>query len=90
MWLPPHLYSSLAFPRCVCAVEVGPDYITYYLDGVVLRNHTAVTVPGIRFWPDPNFFIINTAIGDWGPMPSDNTVFPGYLSLEHARVAVRR
>ena len=70
--------------------ESGPDYLTFYLDGVVTAHYTPQTVPGIRFFPDANYFIINTALGDWGPLPSENTVFPGYLSVEYVRVAVKR
>jgi hypothetical protein len=90
---PPHptcTSTPVARHRDTVAAESGPGYVTFYLDGVVIANYTPQTVPGIKFFTEPNYFIINTALGDWGPMPSENTVFPGYFSVEYVRVAVKR
>lgn len=71
-------------------MEAGPDYLAFFFDGAPLANYTAANTPNLQLHPEPNFLVINTAIGDWGPMPSATTVFPGHFDVEYVRVAVKK
>ena len=73
-------------------MEAGPDYAAFFFDGKLLANYSSKdpAIPNLKYWPDPNYFVINTAIGDWGPMPTDSTVFPGRFGVEYVRVSVKR
>jgi len=77
------------------AMERGPDYVHFYIDGKIVLNSTAVEkVKSVTDWfhnDSPYYIWLNTAIGGWaGKINStSSTIFPQYNYIDYVKVSTR-
>ncbi len=70
------------------AVDWGPDYITWSVDGNEFSTKTPADVGGNEWVYDhPFFMIMNVAVcGEWPGCPDETTQFPQSLTVDYVRV----
>jgi len=70
------------------AVEWGPDFIAWFVDGVQYQRRTPADLGGDRWvFNHPFFMIMNVAVGGfWPGDPDGSTVFPQQLVVDYVRV----
>src|SRR5262245_5662069 len=67
------------------AVEWGPDFIAWFVDGVQYQRRTPADLGGDRWvFNHPFFMIMNVAVGGfWPGDPDGSTVFPQQLVVDY-------
>ncbi len=74
----------------VFAVEWGPDFIDYFVDGRLYQQLTPQSLPDPDNWVFNNkdfFIILNVAVGgNYVGNPTDNTRFPQTMTIDYVRV----
>ncbi len=74
----------------VFAVEWGPDFIDYFVDGRLYQQLTPESLPDPESWVFNNkdfFIILNVAVGgNYVGNPTDNTRFPQTMTIDYVRV----
>src|SRR6185436_12684834 len=70
------------------AVEWGPDFIAWFVDGVQYQRRAPADLGGDRWvFNHPFFMIMNVAVGGfWPGDPDGSTVFPQQLVVDYVRV----
>ncbi len=70
------------------AVDWGPTFVTWYVDGVAYQTKTSSQTNGNPWVFDhPFFLILNVAVGGtWPGSPTAATVFPQTMAIDYVRV----
>src|SRR6185436_17601079 len=71
------------------AVEWGPDFIAWFVDGVQYQRRTPADLGGDRWvFNHPFFMIMNVAVGGfWPGDPDGSTVMPQTMTVDYVRVS---
>jgi len=69
------------------AVDWGPTFVTWYVDGVAYQTKTSSQTNGNPWVFDhPFFLILNVAVGGtWPGSPNASTVFPQTMAIDYVR-----
>lgn len=71
----------------VFGIEWAPEYINYYVDGVLYNQITPEDVTGEWVLNRPFFIIMNLAVGgNYVGAPNNETVFPQNMLVDYVRV----
>lgn len=71
----------------IYGVEWGPQYINFYVDGVLYNQITPKDVPGEWVFDRPFYMILNLAVGgSFVGSPDNNTRFPQTMLVDYVRV----
>lgn len=71
----------------VFAIEWGPDYIDYFVDGTLYQRITPDDLPGEWVYDHPFFIILNVAVGgNYVGFPTSQTNFPQTMLVDYVKV----
>jgi beta-glucanase (GH16 family) len=83
--------AALADDFHIYAIEWKPNQIKWYLDSIQFFTATPASVAGLPggqwVFTQPQFFIMNVAVGgNWPGNPDSTTVFPQQMIVDYVRV----
>ncbi|HKW27839.1 MAG TPA: family 16 glycosylhydrolase [Verrucomicrobiae bacterium] len=81
--------AALADNFHIYAIEWTPNQIKWFLDANQFFTATPASLPGGGTWvfTQPQFFILNVAVGgNWPGYPDGTTVFPQQMLVDYVRV----
>jgi beta-glucanase (GH16 family) len=81
--------AALADAFHIYAIEWTPNQIKWFLDSNQFFTATPASLPGGATWvfSQPQFFILNVAVGgNWPGYPDGTTIFPQQMLVDYVRV----